>query len=185
MDKQGKLLLILGASIAAYLFYNRQQVSDTAQNALAASEATMVGWKNVDDGPKWVPYLNMAETQFNIPTDLLARIAYQESHFRPDIISGSKVSSVGALGLMQMMPQYFKSVNVPRPYTDQDTLNQINEAAGQLSSLYNSTGSWQLAVAAYNAGLGNVRKYGGIPPFPETQTYVADITADVPAIANA
>ncbi|MGH7747189.1 MAG: lytic transglycosylase domain-containing protein [Candidatus Dormibacteria bacterium] len=183
---------VLGGSIVAYFIANRQKVIDLTtgpENIVSNTEdtisAALSGWKNVQQGPTWVPLLNSTELMYGLPTDLLARIAYQESHFRDDIIRGTKVSSAGALGIMQMMPQYFTSVNVPRPYTDGDVANQIDEAAKQLVSLYNSTHLWSLAIAAYNAGLGNVQKYGGIPPFTETQNYVQQIMADVPTISNA
>lgn len=118
--------------------------------------------------------LNAAETQYGIPTDLLARQAYQESHFRPDIISGQTASPAGALGLMQIVPAYHPTadpLNVPAA---------INYAANFMRSLYNQFGSWSLALAAYNAGPGNVQKYGNtVPPFAETQSYVASILGDV------
>lgn len=146
--------------------------------------AAVSGWKNVGSGPQWTPYIAQLEVQYSLPTDLLARVAYQESRFREDIIRGTTASPAGALGMFQLMPQYFQSVNVPRPYTDADVQAQANEAAGQLAKLYQSTQDWTLALAAYNAGLGNVEKYGGIPPYPETQNYVAEISADVPALAS-
>ena len=144
--------------------------------------AALAGWKSVQDGPVWVPILNAAEQQYNLPTDLLARIAYQESHFRPDIITGATVSPAGALGLMQLMPQYFKTVQVPRPYSADDTSAQINEAAQLLSNLYNQFQDWGLAVAAYNDGAGNIQAFiSGTKAMPaETQTYVSNILADVP-----
>jgi len=154
-------------------------------SASTAVEASIVGWKNVGSGPQWVPALNTTEQTLGIPADLLARMAFEESSFRESVIRGTEASSAGALGMMQLMPQYFPSVDVLKPFTDQDVWNQITAAGEQLSSLYASTNSWTLAVAAYNAGLGNVQKYGGIPPFAETQKYVADISADIPAIVNA
>jgi soluble lytic murein transglycosylase-like protein len=93
------------------------------------------------------------------------------------------VSPAGALGIMQLMPKFFTSVRVARPYTDNDVGNQIEEAAHFLAGLVKATGDWDLAIAAYNAGLGNVQKYGGVPPFRETQDYVAQVTADVPSLA--
>jgi soluble lytic murein transglycosylase-like protein len=120
--------------------------------------------------------LNAAESKYGIPPDLLVRLAYEESHFRPDIISGQTVSSAGALGIMQLVPRFHPNVNPLDPYA------AIDYAAGFLRSLYDQFGSWTLAVAAYNAGPGNVQKAGNtVPPFPETLKYVADIIGDVNA----
>lgn len=145
-------------------------------------------WKDEEDGPKWVPILNEAEVAFGIPTDLLARIAYQESSFIPGQIDGTIASSVGALGLMQLMPQFFDSVKVPRPFTDADTNAQIKQSATLLVSLYHRFGDWQVAVAAYNWGGGNVHadyiKDGDeyvLSDMPsQTQNYVKKVFGDVP-----
>jgi soluble lytic murein transglycosylase-like protein len=139
-------------------------------------------WRNEQQGPIWVPILNLTENRIGLPVDLLARIAYEESHYRDDVIRGTYPSVVGALGIMQLMPKFFTTVRVPIPFNDVDVTNQIDEAGHFLAGMYQATHDWDLAIAAYNAGLGNVRKYGGIPPFPETQKYVADITADVPGL---
>lgn len=130
-------------------------------------------WLKNKNAPKYVPLLNAAEDQYGIPHNLLARQAYQESHFRDDIVNGTTVSSAGALGLMQLVPKYHPTVN------PLDINAAINYAAQFMASLYNHNGSWALALAAYNAGQGNVNKYNGIPPFPETQKYVSDILADL------
>lgn len=183
MNRNRLLLLGLGGAVAWYLYQNQQQVVSDAQDIEDNIVSTVSGWKNVGQGPVWVPVLNQVESQLGLPPDLLARVAYQESSFRQGVIDGTTPSPAGALGIMQMMPQYFSSVQVPRPFTSSDTEFQIEQAGNQLLSLFNDTADWQLALAAYNAGLGNVHKYAGIPPFPETQKYVADITADVPAIA--
>lgn len=199
MKRTNAVIFVLGGLSIAYYFYNKSQsqisnadgtsndilstIGDTVSNVTDSIKAAVVGWKNVGSSAYWLPWLAQAEYSYGLPTDLLARIAYQESRFREDVIRGNKTSGVGALGIMQMMPQYFQSVNAPRPYSDADVVAQINEAGKQMKSLYSSTGSWPLALAAYNAGLGNVTKYGGIPPFAETQNYVAQITADLPGLA--
>lgn len=183
-DRDNSLVWILGlGGIAAYVLLNQNQVSDFADDASSAVTATLFGWQQAGSGPQWVPVLNAAEQSFGLPQNLLTRIAYQESSFIESIIRGIRKSGAGALGIMQMMPQYFQSVNAPVPYSDTDVQAQINEAAQQMVSLYNSTQDWGLALAAYNAGLGNVQKYGGIPPFAETQNYVAKILADLPGLA--
>lgn len=134
------------------------------------------GWKRTKNAEKYLPLLHAAETRYGIPRDLLARLAYQESHFRDDIVSGSYVSSAGALGLMQIVPASHPTaqpLNVPAA---------IDYAAQFLVSLRSQFGSWKLALAGYNAGAGNVKKYGGVPPFAQTQTYVAQILNDVPGV---
>lgn len=196
MDSKAWTGLAVFGGIIAWIIYNHTdtptgEAADSAvsfgQDPLASVSDVIVsstaGWKNVKAGPIWMPALNAAESTFGIPADLLARIAYQESHFRPEIIDGTKASPAGALGLMQLMPQYFPTVRVPRPFTPADTQNQINEAAQLLSTNYASTKDWSLAVAAYNAGLGAVHKAGGIPQFAETINYVNAIMADVPGLA--
>jgi soluble lytic murein transglycosylase-like protein len=144
-------------------------------------------WKQQGAGPTWLPALNQAEGRYGIPADLLARIAYQESHFRPDIISGATVSPAGALGLMQLMPQYFASVQVPRPFTPVNTLAQIDEAARLLQGLFAHFNDWQLAVAGYNDGQGNVDQFlAGARDLPdETYAYLAQVFGDVPVQSNA
>ena len=139
-------------------------------------------WKDVERGPIWLPALNLAESNIGLPTDLLARIAYQESHFIEEIIRGTRASAAGALGIMQLMPKFFTSVNVARPYTDNDVVQQIAEAGHFVAGLFQATHDWDLTIAAYNAGLGNVRRYSGVPPFKETQDYVAEVIADLPSI---
>lgn len=148
----------------------------------------MNGWQNQGSGPIWVPKLEAAEVQFSIPTDLLARIAFQESSFRPGVIDGTIVSSAGALGLMQLMPQFYSSVHLPIPYTPASTQAQIIEAAHFLASLYARFSDWQEAVAAYNWGAGNEHhqylvdhdQYILADMPTQTQNYVKQVFADVP-----
>jgi soluble lytic murein transglycosylase-like protein len=118
--------------------------------------------------------LNVAEDQYGIPRDLLARQAWQESSFNPAATNPS-----GAQGLMQLMPQYYPGVD---PF---DPVAAVSAAAQTMAANFKTFGSWSLALAAYNAGAGNVRKYGGIPPFPETENYVAKIIGDVNAEGGA
>lgn len=134
----------------------------------------MTDWKKRAADSGFLGALNAAELANGIPQDLLVRLAYQESRFRPDIINGPP-NSAGAQGLMQIVPKYHPGVN------PSDPLASIAYAAKFLRQLYNQFGSWSLALAAYNAGPGNVQKYGGIPPFTETQNYVAQIIGDVNA----
>jgi soluble lytic murein transglycosylase-like protein len=188
------IILSLGG-LAAWIYYQNSQTPAASNDALnftsnplsSISEAIVsstAGWKNVGMGGTWVPYLNAAEVQFGIPTDLLARVAYQESHFRDDIISGETASSAGALGLMQLEPMYFASVRVPTPFSADDTLAQIQDAAQDLVTNYNALKNWPQAVAAYNAGLTTIQKgNASAANKAATAQYVAQIIADIPNLS--
>ncbi len=185
MSSKPTWLWIAGAGALAWLLYSqRASVSQAVQSGVDDVTAVVSGWKQVQTGPAWVPYINAIEAQYGIPTDLLARMAYQESHFRPDVITGEQASDAGALGIMQLMPQYFATVRVMRPYTVGDVEAQIREAAGELVRLMNYYNDWGLAVAAYNDGEGNVNKYlAGTRSLPnETIDYVSAVLADVPLV---
>jgi soluble lytic murein transglycosylase-like protein len=137
--------------------------------------------------PKWMiaaepylPPLNAAEVKYRIPTNLLVRIAFEESSFLPEVISGEVKSTAGAVGMMQLLPKYF-------PDAGQNLNRDIDTAAMLLANLYRRFGDWQLAVAAYNWGGGNVHHEmaaDGVPTLAdmpaETQSYVREIFADVP-----
>ncbi len=108
------------------------------------------------------------EARYHLPTGLLAAVAQQESGG-----NSQAVSPAGARGLMQLMPATAAGMGV----NPDDPAQAIHAAARILSaSLHRYDGSVPLALAAYNAGPGAVARYGGIPPFEETQNYVRSIT---------
>lgn len=143
-------------------------------------------WMSSNNAQKWAAALSQAEDLYGIPTGLLSRIAYQESRFRQDVIDGTNSSSAGALGMMQLMPQYFSTVTVPIPFSDTDTGAQINEAANFLAGLYNHFQNWTAAVAAYNAGQGTINQVlAGARALPnQTATYLQQVAADLPHIVS-
>jgi hypothetical protein len=113
-----------------------------------------------------VPYADLftrAAGRHGVDASLLAAVASQESGF-----DSQAVSPAGAQGLMQFMPATARGLGVDAL----DPASAIDGAARYLSSLTQQFGSTQLALAAYNAGPGTVSRYGGIPPYPETQNYV-------------
>jgi len=110
--------------------------------------------------------LEMAK-RYGIPPDLFLAQINQESGWNPNV-----VSSAGAIGLGQLMPGTARDLGVD----PNDPYQNLEGAARYLSQQYKTFGDWDTALAAYNAGPGNVRKYGGIPPFKETQNYVKSIT---------
>lgn len=107
-----------------------------------------------------------AAAQYGIPQDLFFSLIQQESSWRPDV-----VSSAGAIGPAQLMPGTAKELGVD-PY---DPAQNIMGGAKYLRQQYDKFGQWPLALAAYNAGPGAVQKYGGIPPYKETQAYVPKV----------
>jgi len=92
-------------------------------------------------------------------------------------------SPVGAFGLTQVMPDTAKDLGIYPAYYD-DPMLQLDGGARYFLTQLNTFGSVPLALAAYNAGPGNVTKYGGIPPFEETQNYVVRITGFFNAYAG-
>ncbi|WP_432546535.1 NlpC/P60 family protein [Kineococcus sp. SYSU DK004] len=113
-----------------------------------------------------------AEQRYSLPAGLLSAVAKAESGYDPNARSRA-----GALGLMQFMPATAREMGVD----PLDPASAIDGAGRLLRKHLDAFGSVPLALAAYNAGPGNVRKHGGVPPFAETQKYVQKITATLNA----
>lgn len=101
-----------------------------------------------------------------VDPDLFIRLVEAESSFRPDV-----TSEAGAYGLTQLMPGTAAELGVD----PSDPVQNLRGGARYLRQQLDRFGDPALALAAYNAGPGNVRRYGGIPPFEETQNYVTRI----------
>jgi hypothetical protein len=111
-----------------------------------------------------------ATTRYGLPAGLLQAVAQRESGLRADA-----VSPAGARGLMQLMPGTARELGVD----PMDPVQAVDGAARYLRTQLDSFGSLDLALAAYNAGPGAVRRHGGIPPYAETRAYVTAVTAAV------
>jgi cell wall-associated NlpC family hydrolase len=122
--------------------------------------------------PTTTPFAELftsAGARHGVDPKLLALMAERESGFDP-----TAVSPAGAQGLMQLMPGTARGLGVADPF---DPAEAIDGAARLMRTNLDTFGSVDKALAAYNAGAGNVRRYGGVPPFAETQAYVAWIGA--------
>lgn len=108
-----------------------------------------------------------AANRYGISSKLLRAVAKAESGFNPNA-----VSKAGAIGVMQLMPSTAKSLGVTDPY---DARQNIMGGAKYLKENLDKFQDVELALAAYNAGPGAVKKYGGIPPYKETQEYVKKV----------
>ena len=121
-----------------------------------------------------VPIAN-AESANGIPAGMLARLLWQESRYRPEIISGEKRSPAGAVGIAQFMPATAAEWGIdPR-----DPFASIAAAGKYLAWLRARLSSWSEALAAYNWGIGNVRRKGLAAAPAETQNYFSQILADI------
>ncbi len=120
-------------------------------------------------GVAGVPYANLftsAAGRHGVDASLLAAVASVESNF-----DAGAVSPAGAQGLMQFMPATARGLGV----SALDPASAVDGAARYLKQLTGQFGSTELALAAYNAGPGTVSRYGGIPPYAETQNYVRNV----------
>jgi len=109
--------------------------------------------------------INQASNQFSVAPTLIQAVIHAESSFKPQAIS-----KVGAQGLMQLMPQTALELGVDKPFDITQNINGGTQYLAKLLIIFD--GDIGLASAAYNSGPSSVKRHDGIPPFPETQTYV-------------
>lgn len=151
------------AEFSSVLAENTQAVSSgSTGEASASSTGTSYSEEDLD------AIFQEAANTYGVSAVILKSIAKAESGFNP-----SAVSSAGAVGIMQLMPQTAASLGVTNSYDARENIMGGAKYISQLLSKYE--GNISLALAAYNAGSGNVEKYGGIPPFTETQNYVQKV----------
>jgi soluble lytic murein transglycosylase-like protein len=106
--------------------------------------------------------------------DLIHSIIRAESNYDPNAVSSS-----GAMGLMQLMPETAKRYGVRNPFDPSDNIEGGVRYLKELSLLYSK--QTKLVLAAYNAGQEAIRRYGGIPPYPETISYIEKVNAQYSA----
>lgn len=123
-----------------------------------------------DQRALYEPYARQIAERYGLDPEIFVRQITQESQWNP-----RAVSHAGAVGLGQIVPGYHPDANVWDPYAN------LEYAARHMRRLLDKYGRYDLALAAYNAGEGNVTRYGGVPPFAETQTYVRRILGEAPS----
>lgn len=155
----------------------RELIRPPVPGSLAGQPRRVSRLESSDDGIFGLPsysgtpglYQDMARAaarRHNVPEDLFLRLVRTESNFRP----GAK-SNKGAIGLAQLMPFTANHLGV-NPH---DPKENLEGGARYLSQQYARFRDWRLALAAYNAGPEAVARYGGVPPYDETQRYVKAI----------
>ncbi|MEB3298825.1 MAG: transglycosylase SLT domain-containing protein [Candidatus Sericytochromatia bacterium] len=117
---------------------------------------------------RWWPMIQEEATRAGVEPKLLAALVQEESQGDPHAVSW-----VGAKGLTQLMPETAREVGVTNRSDPRQSLR--GGATYLKQQLDRFGGDEKLALAAYNAGAGNVSYYGGIPPFAETQAYVRKV----------
>ena len=142
---------------------NPQNLNNVKKTTEAGGFSSLLGeTKSLND------IFESAAKRYDVPVELLKAIGKQESNF-----NAKAVSRCGAQGVMQLMPATAKSLGVTDSF---DAEQNIMGGAKYISGLLKKyDGDTKLALAAYNAGSGNVAKYDGIPPFKETQNYVKKV----------
>jgi soluble lytic murein transglycosylase-like protein len=103
----------------------------------------------------------------NLPPELVAAMVHTESDFRPKLVSNKS-----AQGLMQIVPDTARTLGIANPF---DPEQNIAAGTKYFRYLLNRFDDQRIALAAYNAGPTNVERFGGVPPFPETQSYIEKV----------
>lgn len=160
------------AALAAAAMEQGLSFQAMLNSSIAGYSGTPTAASTATDSQSLDAYFQQAADTYNISVDLLKAVARQESGFQTNI-----VSSAGAIGVMQLMPGTAEYLGVTDPYNAEQNIMGGAKLLSELSARYN--GDLSLTLAAYNAGAGAVDKYGTIPPYQETQNFVAKIKANL------
>lgn len=122
-------------------------------------------YNNKDTNINWEQIIKEAAHKYQIDARLIWAVIRVESNF-----IATAISHKGAIGAMQIMPETQKELGLQNPINAKENVFAGTKYLKQLLITYGN--NIELALAAYNAGAGNVKKYGGIPPYKETQNFV-------------
>lgn len=134
----------------------------------AGPAVSMPSDRSLDRFTRYDNWIRQAATLYQLPEELIRSVIKVESDYDPRV-----VSPAGAQGLMQLMPQTALRMQVRDPFDPREAIFGGTRYLRVLANLFN--GDLDLTVAAYNAGEGAVMRYGGIPPYEETQAYVTRV----------
>jgi soluble lytic murein transglycosylase-like protein len=143
----------------------------TAESPTATATATASASSASGDSSQYDQLIQQAALRNGVDPAILHGLIQQESGFDPNATSGA-----GAQGLTQLMPGTASSLGVANPLDPEESIEGGARYLSQMISQF--AGNTTDALAAYNAGAGAVQRYGGVPPYAETQEYVAKVMAN-------
>lgn len=140
-----------------------------AGNCAQSQYLPYVGLPASGEARRRIYYRDMAAAacEVGIPVELYDSLIVQESRYNP-----SALSPMGAIGMAQLMPGTARDLRVANPW---DVVENLRGGARYLRQQLDEFQAWHLALGAYNAGPGSIRRHGGIPPYRETTSYVRSI----------
>ena len=145
-----------------------QNILDAKLNKVDDNSQNKVFKKDVESRTEIDSLIEKYSSKNGLDKDFVKALVKQESGFNPNA-----TSKCGAMGLMQLMPSTAQGLGVSNAY---DIEQNIAGGTKYLKSMIDRfNGDEKLALAAYNAGPNAVKKYGGIPPYQETQNYVKNV----------
>ena len=152
------------------LIDGNQYLVNSASNTSETKSSQDASFDNVYNGQtkSLEDIFQGVSAEYGVPVKLLKAVAQAESSFDTNAVSGC-----GASGIMQLMPETAKSLGVEDVFNAEQNITGGAKMLAYLLDDYG--GNTTLALAAYNAGSGAVAKYGGVPPYAETQNYINKI----------